>query len=44
MAVMANPIDGAGRALLLVLVAAGELSGRLGELQLKAVDGMLQAD
>src|SRR5216683_1763711 len=41
---VADPVDGAGRALLVVLVGAGELSRGLRELQLEAVDGLAEAD
>ncbi len=41
---MADPVGGAGRALLVVLVGAGELSRGLRELQLEAVDGLAEAD
>jgi hypothetical protein len=41
---VADPVDGAGRALLVVLVGAGEVSRGLSELQLQAVDGLAEAD
>src|SRR6266849_5683479 len=41
---MADPVDGTGRALLVVLVGAGEISRGLREFQLQAVDGLAEAD
>src|SRR5712691_6898400 len=44
MARMADPVDGAGRALLVVFVGAREVSRGLRELQLQAVDSLAEAD
>src|SRR6266849_5690670 len=41
---VADPVDGARRALLVVLIGMGELSRGLRELQLQAVDGLAEAD
>ena len=43
-AVVADPVDRGGRALLVVLVGAGKLRSGLREVELQAVDGVAQGD